>query len=139
MLEGYFEHYTEVPFDQWIWPNFLPGEVASNGDESIIIHRDTLNKAQLLRDNVGRMIINSWYRDKVYNKVVGGSANSWHVKGQALDISLNGHDKYELFRVARAVGFTGFGFYDTFLHVDTGNPRWWDNSASGWGKTLMLG
>lgn len=33
------------------------------------------------------IIINSWYRDQEHNKMVGGSATSQHLKGEAADIT----------------------------------------------------
>lgn len=38
-----------------------------------------------LRSKVGRIKINSAYRDVQYNKIVGGAINSQHTKGQAVD------------------------------------------------------
>lgn len=40
-------------------------------------------------------------------------------KRLAFDIALAEHDPGHLFAAARAAGFTGFGFGQTFLHLDT--------------------
>ena len=40
----------------------------------------------------------------------------------AFDISLTGHDPAVLLAACRTAGFKAFGFYRTFLHVDT-RPR----------------
>lgn len=126
----HFKSVDDIPEGYWRWPNFAPHEVASKGDGSLIVHEETLDKAQALRERVGKPLkINSWYRDPEHNAKIGGSKNSTHLKGQALDISLRGHDKWALYEAAKAVGFTGFGFYKTFLHVDTGRPRSWGSWA----------
>ncbi|ANS04747.1 hypothetical protein [uncultured Mediterranean phage] len=48
-----------------------------------------------------------------------------HLFGQAADISIVGRDKHGLKRLAEFEGMTGFGHYRTFLHMDTGRPRFW--------------
>lgn len=81
---------------------------------------------QRLRDLLGKPIkLNSAYRCPEHNTDVGGSPNSQHVKGTAFDISIHGQDKFELERLAKVVGFKGFGYYSTFLHVDLGRDRFW--------------
>ena len=115
-----------MPVSAWPWPNFTPAEIASKGDGSLLVVYDAMHTLQKLRDVLGRaMIINSAYRDPAHNASVGGSPNSTHKQGIAFDISLRGHDKVRLARLAKQVGFTGFGYYNTFLHVDTGRQRFW--------------
>lgn len=119
-------HYSKVPDIMWRWPNFTPKEIASKGDGSIIIDERALDCLQKAREICGKpFIINSAYRDPAHNKKVGGSKNSQHLQGNAFDISTNGHDRIALLTACRDAGFTGFGFYDSFLHVDTGRARWW--------------
>jgi|TARA_R110001599_G_scaffold225661_2_gene424774 uncharacterized protein YcbK (DUF882 family) len=48
-----------------------------------------------------------------------------HLKGMAADIALLGAGRKGLQQAAIAVGFKGFGYYQTFLHVDLGRPRFW--------------
>jgi uncharacterized protein YcbK (DUF882 family) len=79
-----------------------------------------------MREIVGKpMVILSAYRSPLHNARVGGAPLSQHRNGTAFDIALKGHDRHALLRAARAAGFTGFGFYSTFLHVDTGRKRTW--------------
>jgi zinc D-Ala-D-Ala carboxypeptidase len=125
-LEPYYSHYNKVPLALWRWKYFDPDEVASKGDGSIKIHEETLDKAEALRKLIGKpLVVTSWYRDPAHNKKVKGSPNSMHLTGQAIDISLRHHDRHALYEAAKQVGFTGFGFYNTFLHIDTGKPRTW--------------
>lgn len=117
--------YTEVT--EWRWPNFTPKEIACKSTGEIVVDEDALDKLQALRDNMGvPLVINSAYRSPSHNKAVGGGKNSMHLTGKAFDIRLTDKfDKMDLLTAARDVGFTGFGFYSTFLHVDTGRSRWW--------------
>jgi zinc D-Ala-D-Ala carboxypeptidase len=50
-----------------------------------------------------------------------------HLQGAAFDISMANHDPESFEAAARAIGFTGFGFYprQNFMHVDIGRARQW--------------
>jgi hypothetical protein len=85
-----------------------------------------IEKVMLMRlaKKWGRLTINSAYRSQVYNASVGGAQNSFHTSGQAFDIG--GVVRNERFVIlAKEIGFTGFGFYNSFTHIDTGAPRSW--------------
>lgn len=88
---------------------------------------DAMDALQALRKMVERpLTVNSAYRCPTYNKAVGGAVGSKHKLGEAFDISINGGvDKWELLEKARLVGFSGFGFYNNFLHMDLGPDRSW--------------
>lgn len=124
-------HWKYVEMSEWVWPNFVPQELASKGDGSVRLNIHALNALQKLRQRLGKpLIIFSAYRDPLHNRRVGGALRSQHVRGRAFDLSLSGHDRYKLLILAKSAGFTGFGFYRTFLHVDTGPSRsWWGAGA----------
>lgn len=95
--------------------------------------------------------INSAYRTAKYNAMVGGAKRSMHMQGKAFDIALGSIGPIEKF-VAAAVkhGFVGFGLYNSFIHIDTGVGRVWNNAtqrlvptmkAAGWypGKPGLSG
>jgi hypothetical protein len=112
---------------QWKWKYFNRDEVNSPDDGSLVINEDALDKLERMRIKVGKPLkINSAYRSIKHNKKVGGEKGSMHRQGRAFDISNKGHNPYDLYQAAIDAGFTGFGFYRTFLHVDTGNKRWWE-------------
>ena len=82
------------------------------------------------------MIVNSWYRTEEYNKSVGGSSKSQHLKGTATDVALPA--EFKTFTVERkrewitnmrekwhslCNGGGGFGLYDTFIHIDSREVR----------------
>ncbi len=50
-----------------------------------------------------------------------------HLQGAAFDISMANHDPERFEAAARAIGFTGFGFYprQNFMHIDIGRARQW--------------
>lgn len=120
-------HYTKVK--NWVWTNFTPKEIACKGDGLIIVDRPSMDALQTLRNVIGKpLIINSAYRSIEYNRKVGGAPNSQHLKGKAFDIRITPQVSREDIKThAKAAGFKGIGDYDTFVHVDTGNPRYWDN------------
>ena len=68
----------------------------------------------------------SGYRTEESNRSVGGSENSWHLKGKAADIVLWDVPVKDLYMKARKLRRGGVGLYDTFIHLDVGKPRSWE-------------
>lgn len=84
-----------------------------------------MNRLQAARTANGRAFdILSAHRCGLHNARVGGAPLSQHLK-LAVDIALSGHDPGHLMKSCQEAGFTGFGFYTTFLHIDLGRPRHW--------------
>ena len=54
------------------------------------------NVVQKVRDNFGVTVINSGYRGPALNTAVGGSTNSQHCKGEAVDIECPGTGNYDV-------------------------------------------
>ena len=54
------------------------------------------NVVQKVRDNFGVTVINSGYRGPALNTAVGGSSNSQHCKGEAVDIECPGSGNYDV-------------------------------------------
>lgn len=68
--------------------------------------------------------ITSGYRCPVYNRSVGGATGSYHSKGMAADITVDGVVPREVAKYAESIGVLGIGLYETqadgfFVHVDT--------------------
>jgi len=100
--------------------------MACRGTGKLSVHRGLLRNLDLLRSSFGRpLIILSAYRTAYHNALVGGAPLSRHLYADACDISVIGLDKLALEKTARKEGFTGFGYYRTFLHIDLGRPRSW--------------
>ena len=126
-MPKFYARWQEVPADAWRWPHFKPSEIASPDDDSLLIDEDALDKLEEVRQRLGKpMHINSAYRSAAHNKAVGGEPGSQHLKGKAFDVALRGITRTELLKAAKAAGFTGFGQYDSFMHIDTGPARTWD-------------
>ena len=124
----YFDHWTKVPESVWRWPNFSPEEIACRGTGKVGFEPEAMDKLQALRDRLGTpLMLNSAYRSPEHNRAVGGAKASQHLKARAFDVSMANHDPAEFEAAARAVGFTGFGFYprNDFIHVDIGPAREW--------------
>lgn len=92
------------------------------------------NNLEVVRAHFGAPItINSAYRSPVYNRSIGGAANSQHLSGKAADIVISGVTPSD---VADAIEFLievglmkegGVGRYDTFTHYDIrGTKARWD-------------
>jgi len=88
------------------------GKVRASG---WLIHQ--LNK---VRDSHGKpMIINSGYRCEKHNKKIGGSSNSAHTRGLAVDIKCdNSLDRFSLTKLFFSVGFKRICVYSGWIHVD---------------------
>lgn len=123
-----YRSWRDFPSAQWRWPSFSPGELACRGTGQLVIDEPSLDKLQALRDLLGKpMIVQSAYRSPAHNKAVGGAKHSQHLYAKAFDISMANHDPAAFEEAARAVGFTGFGYYvkQNFMHIDTGPERSW--------------
>lgn len=124
-----YKHYSEIPAEKWRWPNFTPAELACQGTGEMLVDEEALDALQKFRDDVARpVILNSAYRSEKHNAAVGGAKNSQHRLGKAFDIRITDRlTRSVIHAAARAAGFKGIGDYDTFVHVDTGAARYWDN------------
>jgi uncharacterized protein YcbK (DUF882 family) len=79
-----------------------------------------------------RVVINihSAYRTEATNARLiseGAAPNSYHLRGQAVDISVQGLGIHFLAGRVREIGAGGIGLYwrARFAHIDTGPPRFW--------------
>lgn len=77
---------------------------------------------QKLRDYLNKPInVNSWLRSTRHNKRVGGSSNSIHLDGRAVDIANT--DYITVTNAWRAIcrhhdKIGGINYYSTFIHID---------------------
>jgi uncharacterized protein YcbK (DUF882 family) len=89
---------------------------------------------QILRDHVNKPIqVISGFRTITYNKQVGGSPKSSHLRAMAADIKIPGYSPYDTSRIIEELIFEdfmkqgGIGLYDTFIHYDIrGYKARWD-------------
>lgn len=109
------------------WPNFTVEEVACKCCHESYIDEKALDALQKMRKLLGEpLIILSGHRCKEHNEIIGGAANSQHLK-LAFDISTAGHNRARMYDTATRAGFAGFGFMENGLHVDVrDHPAHWD-------------
>jgi zinc D-Ala-D-Ala carboxypeptidase len=123
-----YDHWSQVPRTQsaWDWKHFQPKEMACKGTGKLTVEPRLLDCLDILRSRCGfPLIVLSAFRTPYHNAFVGGSVFSAHLKAVAIDLSIVGQDKKRMEQLAREIGFTGFGYYRTFLHIDLGRPRFW--------------
>lgn len=79
-----------------------------------------LEKLDAIRELLGRpIILNSAYRCVEHNKSVGGTSDSSHTRGYAVDIrAVSSREKYELVKAAMSMGVNRIGVYSNFIHID---------------------
>jgi uncharacterized protein YcbK (DUF882 family) len=118
--------------------NFDAAELACHDGSPVpVLYYDNATevcrRAQVLRDLLGTTLkVNSGYRTLEYNRKVGGAKDSMHLSASALDLrSLYWTadqlaDLYEGLIRLKLVPDGGLGRYDTFIHIDIGRPRRWD-------------
>jgi uncharacterized protein YcbK (DUF882 family) len=114
---------------KWVYPNFTEEEIQCPCCGCLVHNADAMLRLQTLRNLMDEpIIINSAYRCTKHNIEVGGGSRSQHLYGKAFDIDVHNKSTEErmvLVNEALTAGFTGFGFYDNFLHIDTGEKRRW--------------
>jgi len=81
--------------------------------------KHTMLRLDMLRSRLGHPIaVTSAYRCAEWNKAVGGSKNSAHLDGTAVDIALTHAHRFNALGLIENIGFTGVGFAKTFTHLD---------------------
>ena len=119
--------------------NFTVKEFAcKDGSDKILIDSDLVEILQKIRDHFGKaVVINSAYRNEAYNKKVGSSSTSQHIKGTAADIRISGVTPEEVAKYAEYLmpNKGGIGLYPAFTHVDVrANRSRWKN----YGKEISV-
>lgn len=94
--------------------------------QTTLIDEKLVEILQMIRDHwPGHAVhITSGYRCPAYNRSVGGATGSYHSKGMAADITVDGVAPREVARYAESIGVLGIGLYETqadgfFVHIDT--------------------
>ena len=82
------------------------------------------------RGHIPTLAIHSGYRTAETNRALrseGSALNSYHLRGQAVDLSVRGYGIHILANLSRNIGQGGWGIYwrGRFVHLDTGPARFW--------------
>lgn len=120
--------------DKQVSTNFKVKEFrCKDGSDQILIDVDLVrDKLQAIRDHFAAPVtINSAYRTQTYNIKVGGAAKSYHFTGQAFDIVVKGHTPAEVARYAQSLGINGIIQYNSFVHVDLREGKYWSVNNNG--------
>ena len=115
--------------------HFKVTEFACNdGSDKILIDDKLVELLEFIRNYFNApVIITSAYRTAAYNKKVGGSPNSQHLKGTAADIIVSGVEPSKVVTAAELFlgNSGGIGLYGIsgFTHVDTraNASRWYES------------
>ena len=93
-----------------------------------------------------QMTLLSGYRSPEFNedlRAAGGQAaqTSLHTQGLAADVTMTGVDLRRVWRQLRELRTGGAGYYrkGNFLHIDTGPPRFWEETTSRVSENLSAG
>jgi len=120
-----YEHFSDLPANEWSWPHFSPEEVSCRCCGELYLDLVFMDYLEHLRELSGRAVqLYSGHRCALHNARVGGAPLSEHKK-IAADVGLAGHVPLKLLADAKKAGFRSFGFYKTFLHMDRRQGRRW--------------
>jgi uncharacterized protein YcbK (DUF882 family) len=113
--------------------NFFMRDWRSNSAASIDRRTiDIMAAVQKLLDTDTPLTLLSGYRSPATNSMLrsqssGVAQNSYHIRGQAADITCTSRSIHHIYSAARACGGGGVGRYSSsnFVHVDSGPVRSW--------------
>ena len=104
---------------------FMSKDGAKMPDNVLVNIKELAKNLQVIRNIVCAPIsINSAYRSILHNKAVGGAKNSYHVKGMAADITIEGLTPKEVHSLLLdlikegKISEGGLGLYNSFTHYD---------------------
>lgn len=98
-----------------------------DGSQVVFIDSYLVSILDILRNQVGKpVIINSGYRTPTRNKAVNGAKYSYHMRGMAADIRVNGTSPKEIANKLNKIvpNECGIIVYDNWVHFDTRNKKY---------------
>lgn len=113
--------------EKMLTKNFSVDELTCKcGCGACAMNADFMVKLQKVRDQVGRMIIDSGFRCETWNAKVGGANHSYHKVGRAADIfCVNEIWRFKLIEAAFTAGMRGIGVASNFVHLDDRDVEPW--------------
>ena len=98
-----------------------------DGSQVVFVDDYLISILDILRNQVGKPVyINSGYRTPTRNKAVGGAKYSYHMRGMAADIRINGMTAKEIANKLNAIipDECGIIVYSTWVHIDTRTKKY---------------
>lgn len=98
-----------------------------DGSQVVFIDSYLVSILDILRNKVGKpVIINSGYRTPTRNKAVNGAKYSYHMRGMAADIRINGMSAKEIANKLNEIvpDECGIIVYSTWVHIDTRTKKY---------------
>lgn len=114
----------EVDGDKNVSINFKVNEFkCSDNSTKVLICEDLVYLVQKIREHYETVVtITSGYRTFEYNKSIGGTIKSQHLKGKAVDIQVKNIQPNEVYEFCKTIMVTGgLGNGKSFTHIDTRN------------------
>ena len=126
-----------------VTPNFTQAELYSKSPDAPSVHfldDRAIEALQYIRELSNSPIrVTSTYRTPEFNPLIGGSSRSQHLAGKAIDFQWYSDNDAELKRLKGEflkegsllrenlfqMGVRGFGFYETFVHLDVRDSQDW--------------
>lgn len=106
---------------QRISKHFLEKEFACPCCKQVVVDVRLVEALEKLRVACGNkpIIVSSGYRCNKHNKAIGGAPRSYHLKGMAADVMINGMTGKEIAHRAQTIQeFNGIGIGSIWAHVD---------------------
>lgn len=98
-----------------------------DGSQVVFIDDYLVSILDILRNQVGKPVhINSGYRTPTRNKAVNGAKYSYHMRGMAADIRVNGISPKEIANKLNEIipNECGIIVYDRWVHIDTRDKKY---------------
>lgn len=98
-----------------------------DGSQVVFIDSYLVSLLDILRNEVGKpVIINSGYRTPTRNKEVDGAKYSYHMRGMAADIRINGMSAKEIADKLNKIipNECGIIVYKSWVHIDTRTSKY---------------
>ena len=125
MIKSYI---MDTDANEKIGQHFKVREFASRDGAQVVFVDDYLiSILDILRNQVGKPVhINSGYRTPTRNKEVGGAKYSYHMRGMAADIRIEGMTAKEIANKLNKIVPDGCGIivYSTWVHIDTRTKKY---------------
>lgn len=120
--------YTLEEANEKIQEHFKVNEFAcKDGSAIIFVDEYMVQILELVRKKIGKpIVITSGYRTPTHNAKVGGAKYSYHMRGMAVDIRVDGVTPQKLAKTIDSIvpDACGIIVYDSWVHFDTRDSKY---------------